>query len=201
MEASSSRFNYRPWRYISNSTSGVGNTHTQKRFETQAEKQTGKSLFETSSKLQLLRKPSTTHVLEVGVPSLEENGNKIANEYVRECKIGAGSYGKVVLYRNQVDRKRYAIKVIHQSQVDGKHYAIKVDIFEPKMTNIDIRRLILGCYERNRPCIAKCHQLGVKEVLVKLGDTFTAAYAVAFVEGKSKVECLKFADASMFGKL
>lgn len=26
----------------------------------------------------------------------DENGNKMVNEYVRECKIGAGSYGKVV---------------------------------------------------------------------------------------------------------
>ncbi|KAI3782960.1 hypothetical protein L2E82_13021 [Cichorium intybus] len=30
-----------------------------------------------------------------------------------------------------------------------------------------------------------------------VGDTFTAAYVVAFVEGKSKVECLKFAAASL----
>lgn len=27
----------------------------------------------------------------------DENGNKMVNEYVRECKIGAGSYGKVVI--------------------------------------------------------------------------------------------------------
>ena len=26
----------------------------------------------------------------------DENGNKMVNEYVRECKIGSGSYGKVV---------------------------------------------------------------------------------------------------------
>lgn len=26
----------------------------------------------------------------------DENGNKMINEYVRECKIGSGSYGKVV---------------------------------------------------------------------------------------------------------
>lgn len=29
------------------------------------------------------------------------------------------------------------------------------------------------------------------------GDTFTAAYAVAFVEGKTKVECLRFAGKHM----
>lgn len=26
----------------------------------------------------------------------DDNGNKMVNEYVRECKIGSGSYGKVV---------------------------------------------------------------------------------------------------------
>ncbi|KAI3518375.1 hypothetical protein L1887_07032 [Cichorium endivia] len=30
-------------------------------------------------------------------PVKDENGNKMVNEYVRECKIGAGSYGKVVI--------------------------------------------------------------------------------------------------------
>ena len=29
-------------------------------------------------------------------PCQDENGNKMVNEYVRECKIGSGSYGKVV---------------------------------------------------------------------------------------------------------
>lgn len=37
----------------------------------------------------------------------------MVNEYVREYKIGSGSYGKVVLYRSQVDGKHYAIKVMH----------------------------------------------------------------------------------------
>lgn len=32
----------------------------------------------------------------------DENGNKMVNEYVRERKIGAGSYGKVVS-ENAVD--------------------------------------------------------------------------------------------------
>lgn len=31
--------------------------------------------------------------------SKDEHGNKMINEYVRECKIGSGSYGKVVSYR------------------------------------------------------------------------------------------------------
>ncbi|KAL4336072.1 hypothetical protein GQ457_07G036200 [Hibiscus cannabinus] len=47
----------------------------------------------------------------------DENGNKMINEYVREYKIGSGSYGKVVLYRNNVDGKHYAIKAFHKSHL------------------------------------------------------------------------------------
>ncbi|PKA55674.1 Serine/threonine-protein kinase GRIK2 [Apostasia shenzhenica] len=46
--------------------------------------------------------------------SEDEHGHKMVNEYVRECKIGSGSYGKVVLYRNTIDGKKYAIKVFHK---------------------------------------------------------------------------------------
>ncbi|KAJ0245891.1 Serine/threonine-protein kinase GRIK2 [Hirschfeldia incana] len=47
----------------------------------------------------------------------DEDGNKMINEYVRECKIGSGSYGKVVLYRSSVDGQSYAIKAFHKSQL------------------------------------------------------------------------------------
>ncbi|KAF9592994.1 hypothetical protein IFM89_019721 [Coptis chinensis] len=47
----------------------------------------------------------------------DENGNKMVNEYVRECKIGCGSYGKVVLYRSKTDGKQYAIKAFHKSHL------------------------------------------------------------------------------------
>ncbi|KAJ4910973.1 Serine/threonine-protein kinase GRIK2 [Raphanus sativus] len=47
----------------------------------------------------------------------DEDGNKMINEYVRECKIGSGSYGKVVLYRSSVDGQPYAIKAFHKSQL------------------------------------------------------------------------------------
>ncbi|KAL4320005.1 hypothetical protein GQ457_18G005110 [Hibiscus cannabinus] len=43
--------------------------------------------------------------------SEDENGNKMVNEYVRQHKIGSGSYGKVVLYQNSVDGKHYAMKL------------------------------------------------------------------------------------------
>ncbi|KAF9609144.1 hypothetical protein IFM89_013398 [Coptis chinensis] len=47
----------------------------------------------------------------------DENGNKMVNEYVRECKIGCGSYGKVVLYQSKTDGKQYAIKAFHKSHL------------------------------------------------------------------------------------
>lgn len=51
------------------------------------------------------------------VRSEDENGNKKINEYVRVCKIGAGSYGKVVLYRSSIDGKNYAVKAFHKSHL------------------------------------------------------------------------------------
>uniref|UniRef100_A0A1J3JAN6 non-specific serine/threonine protein kinase n=1 Tax=Noccaea caerulescens TaxID=107243 RepID=A0A1J3JAN6_NOCCA len=47
----------------------------------------------------------------------DEDGKKTINEYVRECKIGSGSYGKVVLYRSTVDGQYYAIKAFHKSHL------------------------------------------------------------------------------------
>ncbi|XP_074294849.1 serine/threonine-protein kinase GRIK2-like [Silene latifolia] len=51
------------------------------------------------------------------VRSEDENGNKMINEYVRECKIGSGSYAKVVLYRSSIDGINYAIKAFHKSHL------------------------------------------------------------------------------------
>lgn len=72
----------------------------------------------------------------------DEDGNKMVNEYVRECKIGAGSYGKVVssvlivfvclflLLTVNVCLAffllLYVKQVLYRSLVDGKHYALKV---------------------------------------------------------------------------
>ncbi|CAM6098236.1 unnamed protein product [Calypogeia fissa] len=47
----------------------------------------------------------------------DADGNKIINEYVRECKIGTGSYGKVVLHRSKNDNRLYAIKIFHKSRL------------------------------------------------------------------------------------
>ncbi|XP_052210321.1 serine/threonine-protein kinase GRIK2-like [Diospyros lotus] len=55
-----------------------------------------------------------THKL---VHSEDENGSKMINQYVRVCKIGSGSYAKVVLYRSSDDGKLYAIKAFHKSHL------------------------------------------------------------------------------------
>ncbi|ESQ37493.1 hypothetical protein EUTSA_v10002549mg [Eutrema salsugineum] len=47
----------------------------------------------------------------------DEDGNKTVNEFVRQRKIGSGSYGKVVLYQSTVDGKDYAIKAFHKSHL------------------------------------------------------------------------------------
>ncbi|XP_057781787.1 serine/threonine-protein kinase GRIK2-like [Salvia miltiorrhiza] len=49
--------------------------------------------------------------------SEDEYGNKTINEYVRVRKIGAGSYGKVVLYQSRLHGTYYAIKVFHKSHL------------------------------------------------------------------------------------
>ncbi|KAG5515473.1 hypothetical protein RHGRI_036505 [Rhododendron griersonianum] len=64
---------------------------------------------------QLIRSEVTTGVQLAS--TVDENGNKMVNEYVREWKIGSGSYGKVVLYRSSVDGKHYAIKAFHKSHL------------------------------------------------------------------------------------
>ncbi|KAG6512080.1 hypothetical protein ZIOFF_030174 [Zingiber officinale] len=55
--------------------------------------------------------------------SEDDNGDKMINEYVRQCKIGSGSYGKVVLYRSTEDGKQYAIKIFHKSHLLKLHVA------------------------------------------------------------------------------
>ncbi|XP_024967084.1 uncharacterized protein LOC112506963 [Cynara cardunculus var. scolymus] len=103
-----------------------------------------------------------------------------------------------------------------------------VDILSPNESELArLTGMQTESFKQISLAVAKCHKLGVKEVLVKLGargsvlftegnepirqsiieaekvldttgagDTFTAAYAVALVEGKSKVECLRFAAAA-----
>ncbi|KAL6999685.1 ribokinase [Sarracenia purpurea var. burkii] len=103
-----------------------------------------------------------------------------------------------------------------------------VDILSPNES--ELARLTgkpTESFEQITHAVKKCHEMGVKQVLVKLGakgsalfeegeepirqpvvsaprvldttgagDTYTAAFAVALVEGKSKKECLRFAAAA-----
>ncbi|RZC76909.1 hypothetical protein C5167_001092 [Papaver somniferum] len=64
--------------------------------------------------------------------SIDENGDKMVNEYVRVCKIGSGSYGKVVLYRSISDGKQYAIKAFHKSHL----LKLRVAPSETAMTDV-----------------------------------------------------------------
>ncbi|XP_021288825.1 uncharacterized protein LOC110420006 [Herrania umbratica] len=103
-----------------------------------------------------------------------------------------------------------------------------VDILSPNESELGrLTGLPTESFEQISQAAAKCHKMGVKQVLVKLGakgsaffvegeepirqpiipaakvldttgagDTFTASFAVALVEGKSKEQCLKFAAAA-----
>ncbi|KAJ7948816.1 Ribokinase [Quillaja saponaria] len=103
-----------------------------------------------------------------------------------------------------------------------------VDILSPNESELHrLTGLPTESFEQISQAVVKCHKMGVKQVLVKLGangsalfvegeeplkqpaisaaavldttgagDTFTSAFAVALVEGKSRNECLKFAAAA-----
>ncbi|XVF79334.1 hypothetical protein PTKIN_Ptkin14bG0213200 [Pterospermum kingtungense] len=103
-----------------------------------------------------------------------------------------------------------------------------VDIFSPNESELGrLTGMPTESFKQISQAAAKCHKMGVKQVLVKLGakgsalfvegeepirqpiipaaqvldttgagDTFTASFAVALVEGKSKEECLRFAAAA-----
>ncbi|KAI3682028.1 hypothetical protein L2E82_50339 [Cichorium intybus] len=77
-------------------------------FRNPAKKSEDALLYRTQNRL-ICREFPVKETHKVVCPE-DENGNKMANEYVGEYKIGYGSYGKVVLYRSQIDGKHYAIK-------------------------------------------------------------------------------------------
>ncbi|XP_071700082.1 serine/threonine-protein kinase GRIK2-like [Rutidosis leptorrhynchoides] len=81
------------------------------------------------------------------VRSEDENGNKMVNEYVREHKIGSGSYGKVVLYRSQVDGNHYAIKAFHKSHL------LKLRVAPSETAMTDVLREVLIMKMLNHPNI------------------------------------------------
>ncbi|KDP24717.1 hypothetical protein JCGZ_25708 [Jatropha curcas] len=103
-----------------------------------------------------------------------------------------------------------------------------VDILSPNESELArITGMPTENFEQIGHAVTKCHEMGARKVLVKLGakgsaffeegqkpirqpiisaarvldttgagDTFTAAFAVALVEGKTKEECMRFAAAA-----
>lgn len=103
-----------------------------------------------------------------------------------------------------------------------------VDIFSPNESELSrLTAMPTETFQQISQAVQKCYEMGVDQVLVKLGskgsalfvkgeepikqsiisaakvvdttgagDTFTSAFAVALIEGKSKQECLRFAAAA-----
>ncbi|KNA17205.1 hypothetical protein SOVF_082120 [Spinacia oleracea] len=103
-----------------------------------------------------------------------------------------------------------------------------VDILSPNESELSrLTGMPTETFQQVGEAVTKCYEMGVKQVLVKLGDkgsalfiegeeavkqpiisapkvldttgagdTFTAAFAVALIEGQSKQECLRFAAAA-----
>ncbi|GLJ24409.1 hypothetical protein SUGI_0466160 [Cryptomeria japonica] len=76
------------------------------------------------------------------VKTEDSNGNKMINEYVRECKIGTGSYGKVVLYRNTKDGKLYALKVLHKYRLSKVRVAPTETALTDVLREVEIMKTV-----------------------------------------------------------
>lgn len=74
------------------------------------------------------------------VRSEDCDGNKMVNEYVRECLIGTGSYGKVVLHRSKLDGKLYAIKILRKSRLRRVRVAPSQTALTDVMREVEIMK-------------------------------------------------------------
>ncbi|CAN6479322.1 unnamed protein product [Victoria cruziana] len=74
--------------------------------------------------------------------SEDEDGNKMINEYVRQHKIGAGSYAKVVLYRSSQDGKNYAIKAFHKSHLSKLRVAPSETAMSDVLREVSIMKML-----------------------------------------------------------
>ncbi|GMH12528.1 hypothetical protein Nepgr_014369 [Nepenthes gracilis] len=97
-------------------------------------------LFRTKNGLICRQYPiKETHKL---VQSKDEKGNKMINEYVREFKIGAGSYAKVVLCRSSIDGKHYAIKAFHKSYLLRQRVAPSETAMADVLREVQIMKML-----------------------------------------------------------
>ncbi|GAB4859214.1 Serine/threonine-protein kinase grik2 [Ancistrocladus abbreviatus] len=106
------------------------------------------------------------------VRSEDENGKKMINDYVHECRIGAGSYAKVVLYRSGTDGKHYAIKAFHKSHLLRQRVAPS----ETAMT--DVLREVLIMKMLSHPNIVNLFEV------IDDPDTDHFYMVLEYVEGK-----------------
>ncbi|KAK4764845.1 hypothetical protein SAY86_025935 [Trapa natans] len=106
------------------------------------------------------------------IRSEDENGNKTINEYVKVCKIGSGSYGKVVLYRSCVDDKHYAIKAFHKS------YLLKTHVAPSETAMTDVLREVLIMKMLNHPNIVSLIEV------IDDPDTDYLYMVLEYVDGK-----------------
>jgi hypothetical protein len=83
------------------------------------------------------------------VRSEDFDGNKMINEYVRESKIGTGSYGKVVLHRSKRDNRLYAIKIFHKSRL------CKLRVSPTETAMMDVLREVAIMKQLDHPNIVK----------------------------------------------
>ncbi|GLT66948.1 hypothetical protein SLA2020_392880 [Shorea laevis] len=120
------------------------------------------------------------------IRSEDENGNKMVNEYVRERKIGSGSYGKVALYRSSIDGKNYAIKAFHKSHLS------KVRVAPSETAMSDVYREVLIMKSLEHPNI-----VNLVEVIDDL-NTDHFYMVLEYVEGKWV--CEGFGDTRGIGE-
>ncbi|CAK9201065.1 unnamed protein product [Sphagnum troendelagicum] len=97
---------------------------------------------------QPLRKMTVKETHHV-VRSEDFDGNKMINEYVRESKIGTGSYGKVVLHRSKRDNRLYAIKIFHKSRL------CKLRVSPTETAMMDVLREVAIMKQLDHPNIVK----------------------------------------------
>eukprot|EP00245_Coleochaete_scutata_P006348 TRINITY_DN20776_c0_g1_i1.p1 TRINITY_DN20776_c0_g1~~TRINITY_DN20776_c0_g1_i1.p1 ORF type:complete len:401 (+),score=73.52 TRINITY_DN20776_c0_g1_i1:223-1425(+) len=83
----------------------------------------------------------------------DTKGNKMVNEYVKEYKIGSGSYAKVVLHRNVENNQLYAIKIFRRSRLRKMKVAPKTNALQDVMHEVAIMKQL------NHPNIVRLEEV------------------------------------------